>query len=160
MPHNFERYAQKGNQFLHELADELGDKKNTENAGRILRAVLKTLRNHLTLEESFQLLAQLPMSLKSMYVDGWMPQKKFEVSRKKNDFILEVLQHQNPKVWGSVSEVREGEKTIIAVFKTLKKYISQGEFEDMEAVLPSQLKKLLRDSIYIKKLTVKLVSEK
>ena len=158
MPLKFDKYAQKGNQFLNELTEELGV--NKEKAGKVLRAFFKALRNHLTLAENFQLLSQLPMALKGIYVDAWMPTHQQEVSRKKNDFIFEFLQNQNSKTLGSVSEVRESEKIIIAIFKTLKKYISQGEFEDMEAVLPRQLKELVKESIYNQKVTIRLVPQK
>jgi uncharacterized protein (DUF2267 family) len=68
MPLNFENHAQKGNKFLKELAEKLGDKTDTAKAGRMLRAVFQALRNHLTLEENFQLLSQLPVALKGIYV--------------------------------------------------------------------------------------------
>ena len=65
---DFEKYAAKGNEFLNRLAENLGDE-DRAHAARILRSTFRGLRNHLTVEESFQLLAQLPMALKSVYVE-------------------------------------------------------------------------------------------
>lgn len=158
MPLNFNKHAQKGNEFLNELSEELGD--NKAEAGKVLRAVFKTLRDYLTLAENFQLLAQLPMALKALYVDGWMPTHKKETGRKKIDFIEDVLAYEDKNRWPRMEDVEKANKAVHVVFKTMKKYISKGEFEDMEAVLPYQLKELLRESIYKRKLTVKLIPQK
>jgi uncharacterized protein (DUF2267 family) len=157
---DFNKHAQKGNHFLNELAQELGDRSDKAKAGKILRAVFKTLRDHLTLAENFQLLSQLPMALKGIYVDAWMPTHVHEIGRKKIDFVEEVLAYENKDTWARAEEIETTLKEIRAVFKTLKKYISEGEFNDLEAVLPRQLKKLLRESIYQNNLSIKLVTEK
>ena len=94
MPINFDKHAQKGNEFINELALALGDKKERSKAGRILRAVFTALREHLSLEENFQFLSQLPAALKVVYIDGWMPTHHHENSRKKVDFILEVIKNE------------------------------------------------------------------
>jgi len=57
MPLDFEKYAMKGNEFVNLLAKNLGDETGRARARRILRSVFRTLRNHLTLEESSDLLA-------------------------------------------------------------------------------------------------------
>ena len=67
----FEKYAMKGNEFINLLAHRLGDGNDRDRAARILRSVFRSLRNHLTVEESMELLSHLPMALKGVYVDGW-----------------------------------------------------------------------------------------
>lgn len=67
----FEKYAMKGNEFINLLAHRLGDGHDRDRAARILRSVLRALRNHLSIEESVELLSHLPMALKAVYVDGW-----------------------------------------------------------------------------------------
>jgi len=52
--------------------------------------VFHALRNWLSHEESFQLLAQLPMALKGVYVDGWKFDKAFNRLSHINDFLDEV----------------------------------------------------------------------
>lgn len=160
MPLDFNKHAQKGNEFLNQLAKELGGKSNKAKAGKRLRSVFKALRNHLTLEENFQLLSQLPMALKALYVDAWMPSRKPEIGRKKIDFVEEVLRYEDKNLWLRAEDFEITVQEVRAVFKTLKKHISQGEFKDIEAVLPHPLKKLLRESIYQKNLSVKISTEK
>ena len=161
MPLNFNKHAQKGNEFLNLLAKNLGKRADKENAGRILRAVFRVLRNHLTVEENFQFIAQLPLALKGVYVEGWSPTKKpLLKSKKKEKFISEVLQEEGGVAWRNFSNEEEITHSVLTVFKTLKKYISQGEFEDIIAVLPKELKQLVKEGIYYKELTIKLISEK
>ncbi|MBL7849842.1 MAG: DUF2267 domain-containing protein, partial [Cyclobacteriaceae bacterium] len=68
---DFEKYAMKGNEFMNILARRLGDENNRDRAGRVLRHVFAVLRNHISPEESLQLLSQLPVAIKGVYVDGW-----------------------------------------------------------------------------------------
>lgn len=148
MPLNFNKQAQKGNQFLHALAEELGDKTDTKRAGRMLRLVFNALRNHLTVEENLHLVAQLPETLKSVYVHGWAPYKKNKGIEKKIDLVTEVMSFEGLDSWKDFPTTEDAHDAVIAVLNSLKKYISQGEFEDIEAVLPKQIKDLLRESIY------------
>lgn len=144
---NFDQHAQKGNEFLNHLATELGDKSNREGASRILRAVFRTLRNHLTLEENFQLLAQLPVVLKGIYVDGWAPMKKPpNVTRKLDGFYSEIMQEEGYLAWKDFSNEEEIAKAVKAVFKVMSDYVSKGQYEDMQAVLPKELKVLFKSN--------------
>lgn len=158
MPLKFEKHAQKGNEFLNELSEELGVTKAV--AGKALRAVFCTLRDRLTLAENFQLLAQLPLALKGLYVDGWMPTQRKKPGKREIDFMEDVLSYEDKNSWPRLEDVERASKEVSAVFKTLKKYVSKGEFQDVEAILPHHLKGLLRESIYNKELTVKLIPQK
>jgi uncharacterized protein (DUF2267 family) len=68
----------KGNEFLAKLAKNIGEENNLNFPFRILRSTLRVLRRYLTIEESMQLLAQLPIALKSIYVDGWKLHSKHD----------------------------------------------------------------------------------
>ncbi len=87
---NFNKYVQDGEQFVREVARELGVGSDLPKAGRILRAVLHTLRNRLTASESLQLIAQLPMLIKAVYVDGWHISAEARTLRHLGDFKKEV----------------------------------------------------------------------
>ena len=100
------------------------------------------------------------MVLKAIYIDGWMPTRNHEKGRKKYDFIQQVLTYEDKNKWNGFSDFEKATCAVHAVFKTLKKYISEGEMEDIISVLPHQLKDLLRESIYQRKITIKRVYEK
>ena len=68
---NFNQYATEGNTFLKEYTKEMNLGKDRDKAGRILAAILHSLRDIISTEESLQFIAQLPMFLKAVYVNGW-----------------------------------------------------------------------------------------
>ena len=159
MPLNFEKNAQKGNKFLNELAAEFGDPMDTNRAGRMLRCVFHVLRDHLTLEESFQLLSQLPLALKALYVDSWTPQRHRMKSRTITDFFNEMIREDG---YSSLKDFSTGADVLDAVhlvFKTLRRHISEGEFRNMEAVLPKDIKILLQNEYDSKDVFTEITAE-
>ncbi len=148
MPLNFNKQAEKGEKFLNELVLELGNNASKSTAGRILRSVFKTLRNHLTIEENFHLIAQLPVALKPIYIDGWKPTSNQEVSRTRIGFLEEVIENKGTDSWSDFPDIEDVEFGVLAVFNVMRKHISEGEFKDIESVLPSQIKELVKDSDY------------
>lgn len=87
---NFDKYSHKANEILNELSVKLGCPSDKDKAWRILRSVLHALRNRLTAEESLQLIAQLPMYLKALYVDGWKLRKDNYKIKHIDEFLDEV----------------------------------------------------------------------
>jgi uncharacterized protein (DUF2267 family) len=137
---NFEKHAAKGNEFLHKLAIRLGDEENRERAGRVLRSVFRVLRNRLTIEESFQLMSQLPMAVKAVYVDGWRPIHEFNRVKTLQEFGQAVMQEDGLSAWKDFSGVSDATDAIEAVVKTIAGYVSAGELHDVIAILPKELK--------------------
>src|SRR6056297_312435 len=68
---NFNKYAQEGNHFVNNLAKKLGHPEEISRTGIILRAVLHTIRDRITIGESLNLMSQFPMFLKAVYVTDW-----------------------------------------------------------------------------------------
>lgn len=144
---NFEKNAAKGNEFLNHLTIELGIPNDRARAGRILRSVLKALRNRLTVEESMQMIAQLPMAIKAVYIDGWKLSKKQERMKTLDDFMIGVLEEDKLAAINDFSSEEQTKAAIEAVFKTLSRYVSEGEFMDIIAVVPKELKIFFAESI-------------
>lgn len=138
----FYKYAQKGNEMVNELAAELGIPEDKEIAFRILRAVLRALRNQISVEESFQLLAQLPMVIKGLYVEQWKISKKGDHVRNVHDFVKAVRHEDHPVGAHDLFTFKDGVNAVMAVFKVLRAHISAGEVEDIISVLPGPLKEL------------------
>ena len=138
---NFEKYAAKGNEFVNKLAEHLGDTKNRDRAGRILRCVLRALRNRLTVEESLQLLSQLPMAIKAVYVEGWKLNHEFVRIKSMEEFAAEVMREDGFAAWRDFASMEEAEEAIEAVMKTLADYVSAGELHDIIGLMPGEIKK-------------------
>jgi uncharacterized protein (DUF2267 family) len=137
---NFEKHAAKGNEFVNRLAARLGDEDNRDRAGRVLRCVLHTLRDRLTVEESFQLLAQLPMVIKALYIEGWQPSRYRNKIKTLQELSEEVMKLDGMSAWRDFSGVSDAMDGIEAVIKTMADYVSAGELHDIIAVLPEDMK--------------------
>ena len=142
---DFEKYAAKGNEFVRLVADELTI--SSDKAGRIIRTVFHALRNRLSHEESFQLLAQLPMVLKGVYVDGWKYNKYFTRIHHLDDFLNEVRNEDNNLAGYDFGNNERAKKAVAAVFKAMNYFISEGEFKDVMAVLSAEMKEFIKKSI-------------
>lgn len=137
---NFEKHAAKGNEFVHRLAIRLGDEKNRERAGRVLRCVLRALRNRLSLEESFQLMSQLPMAVKALYVDGWAPTRSHTRIKTIEELAEVVREEDKLSAEDDFPGISDAMDAIEAVVKTMADYVSAGELHDIVSILPSDMK--------------------
>lgn len=142
----FQKYVRDAESFIKEVAVELDDPKDLARAERVLRSVLRTLRHRLTPVESLQLIAQLPMLIKAIYVDGWQISNKYRKLRHLEDFIQMVRAEEVQLGFPHYETDEAVEFSIRAVFSVIKSHVSQGEIEDVLAVLPKELRPLLADA--------------
>ncbi|NPA57897.1 MAG: DUF2267 domain-containing protein [Aquificae bacterium] len=143
----FEKYVHKGNQFLKELAEELGDPQDKDRAGRVLRAVLHALRKRLTPEEFLDLLAQLPMCVKAIAVDGWRIHESPDKSIKHvDDLVRAVIEEDRRTAAKDFGSEEQAKEAIKAVLRVIKRHVSDGEIKDIEAELPEQLKRFIEEA--------------
>jgi uncharacterized protein (DUF2267 family) len=149
---DFDKYAGTGNKVVRILADDL--QTSREKAGRILTAVLHSLRHRLTVQESFQLMAQLPMALKAVYVDGWKYKEPFKRIHHVDEFLDEIREEDGKTAAYDFGNNEEAKKAVIAVFRVLNLFVSEGEVEDVVAVLPKELKEFVKDALGEKRLVL------
>jgi uncharacterized protein (DUF2267 family) len=144
---HFDKYAQEGNEFVNILANELGHPQEKGRAGIILRAVLHTLRDRLTISESMDLLAQLPMFLKTVYVENWKYMEKPTRIATLDEFTNEVKKHQDQYGEYEFNWDEHTDKIVATVFKQLSEYISDGEALHIIAQLPKELEQFFAQSV-------------
>jgi uncharacterized protein (DUF2267 family) len=136
----FDIYAQEANKFISEVAEEL-QIKDIDQAQRITAAVLHTMREILSPEESMHFISQLPMFLKAVYVNGWHLERKNRI-RTMEQFI-EQLMAENPRSanfdFGDTETAKAKTK---AVFNVIKQHVSVGELKDMIQQFPQPLLEL------------------
>ncbi len=137
--------AVKRNEFVRLVAEEL--EVPLDKAGRIIRALIHALRNRLSYKESFQLLAQLPVSLKGVYVDGWRFNKIFNRISHINDFLDEVRQEGVGLAGYDFGNNAKAAVAVASVFKALNYFVSEEEMNDILDVMPSGLKQFIKESI-------------
>lgn len=135
---DFEKYAAKGNEIVNMLSKDIG--LSADSSGRILRSTLHALRNRIGTNESFDLLSQLPMALKGIYVDGWKPEKSYERIKHVGEFFDEIRKENGQTAAYDFGNDQKMKNIVGAVFKTLHYHISKGEMDDILNCMPSALK--------------------
>lgn len=139
----FNHYAEKGNEILAQLDKELGGQ-GREHAGRVLRCVLHAIRNRISPEESLQLIAQLPMALKGLYVDGWKMSTIHKDVKTLDDLSDEIIAECGRTAWRDFSSKADAMLALRSVMKILSRFISAGEWKDIAAVMPVHLQAEVR----------------
>jgi uncharacterized protein (DUF2267 family) len=120
-------------EWINELADRL-DWTSARDVLRLMRSTLHAIRDHLRVDETAQFSAQLPLLIRGMYFEGWVPKTTPIKERHLEDFVS--------RIEVSVSDVIEyrGPKDIQGVMKMLNARISRGEVEDIRANLPTEIR--------------------
>ena len=134
---DFNQYAAKGNAFVNRVAETLHVQR--DQAARIVRSVLHALRNRLSHEESFQLLAQLPMALKSVYVDGWKYSDNYIRLRRPEEFLDEIRKEDDGMAGYDFGNDQRAALATAAVLNVLFASVSEGEANDLINTLPESL---------------------
>lgn len=130
---SFDTTVDKTNRILREIEEEYGWPKDRRNQSyAALRGVLHALRDRLTVEESAQFAAQLPMLVRGIYYEGWDP-SKVPVKIDRGEFMARVRQE-----FPYDTEVGT-EPLVQAVLGALKRQVTDGEWEDIKSTVPKQL---------------------
>ena len=135
---DFLEYAAKGNAYVNRVAETLQVQR--DQAARIVRSVLHALRNRLSHEESFQLLAQLPMALKAVYVDGWKHSDSYLRIRRPEEFLDEIRKEDDGVAGYDFGNDQRAALATAAVLNILFESISEGEARSILNTLPESLK--------------------
>lgn len=143
---NFNKFATEANTFLKEYSKALSLTDDTEKAGRILSSILHGLRDVVSTQESLQLIAQFPMFLKAVYVNGWTLHKKAKI-KNMTEFIDVVRAYDGVTSINDFKSDEIAENYIDTTFIVLRKYISLGEMEDLRSELPKDLKSMIYQNI-------------
>ena len=146
---NFNQYAAEGNTFLKQYAKELCLSEDPERAGRVLSSILHGLRSIISVEESLQFIAQLPMFLKAVYVNGWSIKANKQKVKDVEDFIGLIRSLDGKTSLYDFESDEIAEDYIFSTFLVLRKYVSSEEMDDIRSELPKRLKDLIFNRIFI-----------
>jgi uncharacterized protein (DUF2267 family) len=148
MAFNFEKHLSRVNEFMNVLAANLGIE-DKDSVYRILRSVLHTIRDTISLQESLQLMAQLPMFLKGVYAEKWQVKSRKTRVKHVNDFIEKVKQRHGETFLYDFGSSDGAERACRIVFRTLSDFISEGEIKDIRAGLPKDIKVLFDNELVL-----------
>ena len=136
-PSIIKRSAEAAHVWFGETAAELGTD-DLHDAARALRAVLHGLRDRVSVEESAQLASQLPTLIRGIYYEGWKPGAKRPLAHDVDAFLEHVATE------GRMAGETEASLAVAAVARVLHRHVSEGEMNDVLAVLPSKLRPLFQ----------------
>jgi len=126
----------KTNRILHEIETELGWPREHRNQSyAALRGVLHAVRDRLTVEETAQLGAQLPMLVRGIYYEGWDPTRTPRMHL--DEFLQRIRQEFPYDVPGGIEAV------VRTVLGTLRQHVSEGEWADVKSAMPKDLATIL-----------------
>ncbi|MET7764546.1 DUF2267 domain-containing protein [Streptomyces sp. NPDC005336] len=134
---SFNTTVDKTNHILKEIEQAYGWPKERRNQSyAALRAVLRNLRDRLTVDEIAQLGAQLPILVRGIYYEGWDP-SHVPVKMGREEFLERVREEFPYAVEGGT------ERLVHTVLQAVRPHISEGEWEDIKSVVPKDLASLL-----------------
>ena len=145
MSTHLDKYAAKGNEFIKLVATGLEIPRDM--AERVTRAVFHALRNCLSHEESFQLMAQLPMVLKGVYVDGWKYSRAFQRLKNLEDFLDEVRKEDGKMAGYDFGNNQRATEAVAAVFNAMQFFVSEGEMSDISGMMPREIQEFIRKTL-------------
>lgn len=135
----FARTLNKSQEWIKEMHHELkwmtGD-----SLYHLLRAVLHSLREQLTINEAAHFSAQLPLLLRGTFYEGWDPQSNLRNAANRDDF-LQIVKNKMSPVGIPNFDLEQGVSTALSV---IKKHISSGEMEDLVGMLNPSLKNFIQ----------------
>jgi len=127
--------VQQTHEWVNELTERL-DWASHREALRLLRVTLHMLRDHLKLDESAQFAAQLPLLIRGMYYEGWVPKNTPVKQRHAAEFVAAIETQV-----GDVLDYR-GPEDITTVFRLLNVKISREKVADVRSSLPGEIRAL------------------
>lgn len=140
-------YNRMGNDFIAQLALELNLVNDTPRVFSKLKAVLKSIRNHLTSEASAEFLLQLPGSIKNIYTDGSSAFRKQKELSSITELLNEIYKNGDGVTGQTFNCKCEVEIALKAFFKILEYNSTESEFEKILMFMPLPLRHELFDCV-------------
>jgi uncharacterized protein (DUF2267 family) len=142
----FDHYAAEAIRFFKEVTDGLENPSDENQAYRVSRSVFHAIRDIVTPIESTHLIAQLPMYLKALYVDGWRIGQRNNI--RSMDEFLALLRAKDDRSEKDFANDREAIRKVQVVLAVLQRHVSTGEIIDLMNQFPAELIELWRAPIH------------
>jgi uncharacterized protein (DUF2267 family) len=135
--HIFDHTVQESNGWIKEIAEYL-ETPNRQVAYHALRGVLFALRDRLTVDEAFNLAAQLPLVIRGLFFEG------YKVTGRPQKYHAEEFLARVENELGAAGGASP-ERATRAVLLVLHNHIAEGELFDIFDELPKDIRRLWPD---------------
>jgi uncharacterized protein (DUF2267 family) len=135
-PHLFGETVGQTHTWLRQINDEMGGWMPDDYALQALRAGLHALRDQLTVDQAAHLSAQLPILVRGIYFEQWVPSQTPARDRHEDVFLSRIQPY-----FAGKDRVVDSKAVVRAVFKVLHRHISEGESEKLYNALPKDIRR-------------------
>ena len=122
--------------WLRDVNRAMGGWMTHDYALQALRAALHPLRDHLTVEQSAHLSAQLPMFIRGLFYEEWVPARVPLRDHDEEHLLGSVVQHFRGK-----AKTPDPKEVLRAVYGVLHGHITTGESQKLYNALPAAMRK-------------------
>lgn len=141
---NFEKYQQEAHEFLNKLSSDLGHPEEQNRVFIILRSVIHTVRDRITISESFDLMAQLPVILRGIYSEQWKYSEKPPMQYKTIEEMKELVKSQQAQFGEDEFNWSESTEEIISTtLNCLRQYFTEGQMNHITGQMPKEVQQLM-----------------
>jgi uncharacterized protein (DUF2267 family) len=130
-----DRSAEKAHVWINDLAEELGTE-DRQHAYRVLRAFLHAVRDHLSVDETAAISAQLPIFIRGVFYEGWEPSRAAD-ARDLDGFLRRVATE------AQLAGETQASYAASAANRVLGRHVSAGEIRSLRHALPEHLRRFL-----------------
>ena len=143
-PVDVEKFVHEVNDYVNQLAIDLDHPNEQKRVLIIWRAVMHSIRDRITISESFDLIAPLPLILRGIYTTGW----KYTESPPYDYTTVEQMKEQVESLQNQYGEQefdwsRSTDDIISIVLDSLERYYTEGQMDHIRSQLPEDLKSLV-----------------
>ena len=122
--------------WLRDVNRAMGGWMTHDYALQALRSALHPLRDHLTVEQSAHLSAQLPMFVRGIFYEEWVPARVPIRDRDEEHLLASVVQYFRGK-----AKTPDPKEVLRAVYAVLHGHITTGESQKIYNALPGGIRK-------------------
>ena len=143
---DFQKFAQEANEYIRKLAADLGHPEEVGQTYILLRAVLHTLRDRISISESLHVLSQLPMFLKGVYVEHWHYREHPLQFQSLEEFKEAVQKEQAMHGEQQFNWNQHTDELVKRVLESLKSnYLSEGQLKHIATQMPKEVQPLFSE---------------
>lgn len=130
----FDRTLQATHRWLDDIEQTVGP--DRQRAWHVLGAVLRALRDRLTLGLAVHLGAQLPLLIRGLYYEGWQPSEQPMKLRSDEEFLEHVSVH--------LTGIRPvaADDAVRSVFGAIDHFVDPNQAQNVREALPEQIRRL------------------
>ncbi len=126
------------------LTHELHWDRDIEKSVRILRTILHSLRDLLTLDEAIAVLLLLPHAMRALFVENWNTADLPSVSPEASDFLDVVRKKAGKLAFCDFATKTETEKSVCSVFGYIQSRLTYDQMLGLMRHLPSLVRPYLQ----------------